>query len=84
MPSPKTQTIQLKVENYLAAFAHASNRSYLNQGDYDAADVSAAATISAANGARHGGGGGYSSGGGGGVGGGGQYNIGYAHLEHLF
>ena len=57
MPSPKTQTIQLKVENYLAAFAHASNRSYLNQSDYDAADVSAAATISSANGAKHGGGG---------------------------
>lgn len=83
MPSPKTQTIRLKVENYLAAFAHASNRSYLNQGDYDAADVSAAATISAANGAKHGGG---AYGGGNSVGGSGsgQFNIGSIRLEHIF
>jgi hypothetical protein len=51
---PETQTIRLSVENYLAAFNQASNRSYLNQKDYDSADVSAAATLAAANGARHG------------------------------
>jgi hypothetical protein len=50
--SPKAQSIRLSVENYLAAFSQASNRSYLNQKDYDAADTSAAATMAAANGAR--------------------------------
>jgi hypothetical protein len=50
--SPKNQSIRLSVENYLAAFSQASNRSYLNQKDYDAADTSAAATMAAANGAR--------------------------------
>jgi hypothetical protein len=54
--SPKTQAIRLSVENYLAAFNQASNRSYLGQKDYDSADTSAAATIAAANGARHAGG----------------------------
>jgi hypothetical protein len=60
--APKGQTIQLSVENYLAYTTQASNRSYLNQKDYDAADTSAAATIAAANGLRsHSGGGGASS-----------------------
>jgi len=45
-----TQTIQLNVENWLAAFNQPSNRSYLNQKDYDSADNSAAATIAASNG----------------------------------
>lgn len=49
LPSQLAQTIQLDVENYLAAFNQASNRSYLNQSDYDAADNSAAATLAAAN-----------------------------------
>jgi hypothetical protein len=49
-PSPTTQTIQLHIENYLAAFSQASNRSYLGQKDYDPADNSAAATLAAANG----------------------------------
>jgi hypothetical protein len=51
MPGQKSQTIQLTVENYLAAFNSASNRSYMNQADYDAADVSAAAILAASNGA---------------------------------
>lgn len=52
LPSPKTQTIQLSIENYLAAFNAASNRSYQGQKDYDAADTSGAATLAASNGAR--------------------------------
>lgn len=49
LPAPDSQTIQLEVENYLSLFSAASNRSYLNQTDYDAADVSAQATLAAAN-----------------------------------
>ena len=64
IPSPTTQIIRLSVENYLAAFNQPSNRTYLDQKRYDAADISAGATIVAANGARHGKGG---SGGGGGT-----------------
>jgi hypothetical protein len=48
--APKSQTISLSVENYLAYTTQASNRSYLNQKDYDSADTSAAATLTAANG----------------------------------
>jgi hypothetical protein len=60
--APKAQSLQLSVENYLAYTTQASNRSYLNQTDYDSADTSAAATIAAANGLRsHSGGGGASS-----------------------
>lgn len=55
---PDRQAFRLKVENYLAALNQASQRSYLNQKDYDAADTSAAASIAASNGAgRHGSGG---------------------------
>jgi hypothetical protein len=59
---PSQQTIQLSVENYLAFTTQASNRSYLSQKDYDAADTSAGASIAAANGLRSasGGGGSYS------------------------
>lgn len=73
LPSPEMQTIQLRIENYLATLSEASNRSYLNQNYYDAADVSASGTISAANNARagQGAGAGYGDGGGGGGGGGG-------------
>jgi hypothetical protein len=53
---PELQKIGLEVENYLAFTTQASNRSYLNQKDYDSADTSAAATIAAANGIPHGGG----------------------------
>jgi hypothetical protein len=63
--APKNQTLELSIENYLAFTTQPSNRSYLNQKDYDSADNSAAATVAAANGLRS------SSGGGGAVGGGG-------------
>ncbi len=61
--TPATNTMTLSVENYLSFTTQASNRSYLNQKDYDAADNSAAATIACSNGLRrdtgaHGGGGG--------------------------
>jgi hypothetical protein len=55
IPGQKSQMIQATVENYLAAFNQASNRSYLRQSDYDAADTSAAATIAASNGSMRGG-----------------------------
>lgn len=55
IPAPDQQTIQVTVENYLAAFNNASNRTYLRQSDFDAADTSAAATIASANGSVRGG-----------------------------
>lgn len=69
IPGPETQTIRLEVENYLAAFNQASMRSYLNQKDYDPADISAAATMVAANMGRGAatGSGGSGSGGGSGI-----------------
>ena len=51
-----TQAIIASLENWLAAFNAASNRSYLNQKDYDSADTSAAATIAASNGTMRNGG----------------------------
>lgn len=54
LPSPESQTIQLKIENYRALLTRASNRTYLDQKSFDPNDVSAAATISAANGADRG------------------------------
>lgn len=56
--TPASQTILLSIENYLAFSTQASNRSYLNQADYDAADTSASASIAAANGLRSASGGG--------------------------
>jgi hypothetical protein len=50
--APETQAIELSVENYLAFFSEASNRSYLNQKSYDTADTSAAATMAASNGLK--------------------------------
>lgn len=49
IPGAKTQVISIDFENWLAASSEASNRSYLNQKDYDPNDNSAAATIAAAN-----------------------------------
>ena len=46
--------MKLSIENYLAFYSEASNRSYQNQADYDAADTSAAATMAAANGLQRG------------------------------
>lgn len=56
--APEQQQILLSVENYLAYTTQASNRSYLSQAEFDAADTSAAATLAAANGLRSAGGGG--------------------------
>lgn len=50
--TPASQVIQLSIENYLSFTTQASNRSYLNQSDYDAADSSASASIAASNGLR--------------------------------
>lgn len=55
-PAADSQTVQLQVENYLAAFNQASNRDYLNQQDYDPDDNSAAGTLAAANMGRFAGG----------------------------
>ena len=44
------QTINLTVESYLAAYSQASNRTYLQQEDFDPGDFSARATIAIANG----------------------------------
>lgn len=64
----KNQTLTLSIENYLAFYSEESNRSYLNQADYDAADVSAAATMAAANGLQRSSGATPGGGGGGGNG----------------
>lgn len=47
---PDGQTIELTVEGYLAAFSQASNRSYLDQEDFDPGDLSARAAIAIVNG----------------------------------
>ena len=65
IPGKDSQTVRLEVENYRAAFSQASNRSYLNQKDYDPDDESAQATLAAANMGRGVGGGTSSSGSGG-------------------
>lgn len=44
------QTITVTIETYLAAFSAAPNRTYLDQGRYDAGDMSPKAAISIANG----------------------------------
>jgi hypothetical protein len=44
------QTIAITIESYLAAFSQASNRTYLNQADYDPDDLTAQAIIAIANG----------------------------------
>lgn len=49
---PESQVIELSVEKHLSFYTQASNRSYLNQKDYDPADASAEATIAASNGLR--------------------------------
>lgn len=48
--SPESQTIQLTIESYLAAYTSASNRSYLDQGTFDPGDQSALAAVAIANG----------------------------------
>lgn len=44
------QTITVTIETYLAAFSTAPNRTYLDQGRYDAGDLSPKAAIAIANG----------------------------------
>ena len=78
--SPESQTINLTIESYLAAFGRASGRTYMDQELYDPGDLSARAVIAIANGnsgnslvsnTRTGTG----SGGGGGYGGGGGFQM---------
>lgn len=63
--SPDSLTIEVSIESYLAAFSEASNRTYLDQEDYDPDDFSGRAAIATANGnyrglvTRGAGGGGY-------------------------
>jgi hypothetical protein len=47
---PESQSIAITIESYLAAFSQASNRTYLNQADYDPDDLTAQAIIAIANG----------------------------------
>lgn len=49
-PSSKSSKISVTIENYLAAFSQASNRTYLDQDRYDPDDHSAEAAIAIANG----------------------------------
>jgi hypothetical protein len=44
------QFIELTIENYLAAFGQASNRTYLSQRDFDPGDASGDGTLAIANG----------------------------------
>lgn len=47
---PAQQSITILIESYLAAFSQASNRTYLNQADYDENDLTAKAILAIANG----------------------------------
>ncbi|MCP3729249.1 hypothetical protein M9978_02310 [Sphingomonas sp. MG17] len=48
--TPQSQSISVKIESYLAAYSQASNRTYLDQEQYDPGDLSAKAAIAIANG----------------------------------
>ncbi|MFS0771032.1 hypothetical protein [Sphingomonas sp. 1P08PE] len=48
--SPESQTINLTIQSYLAAYTAASNRTYLDQETFDPGDLSARAAIAIANG----------------------------------
>jgi hypothetical protein len=52
--SPKVQTAKVTIETYLASLTSASNRTYLDQGDFDPSDRSASLTLAVANGAKAG------------------------------
>lgn len=54
VPAADSQTIRITIENYLALLSAPSNRTYLDQERYDSGDLSAKATIGAANGAKAG------------------------------
>lgn len=47
---PESQTIELTIETYLAAYAQPSLRTYLDQDSFDPGDLSARAAIAIANG----------------------------------
>ena len=53
-----SQFIEITIENYLAAFSEASNRTYLNSKDFDPGDLSGDLAVSAALGAGNSPGGG--------------------------
>lgn len=55
LPRPDSQVIRIEIEGYKALLTGASNRSYLDQASFDSADISATATIGAANGTAAGG-----------------------------
>lgn len=48
--TPQSQTINLRIESYLAAYSQASNRTYLDQESFDPGDLSAKAAVAIANG----------------------------------
>jgi hypothetical protein len=48
--TPQSQTIVVKIESYLAAYSQPSNRTYLDQQEFDPGDLSAKAAIAIANG----------------------------------
>lgn len=48
--SPESQRITLTIENYMASLSGAQNKTYMMQSLYDAGDLSANATLGAANG----------------------------------
>ncbi|MBX4388515.1 hypothetical protein K4H03_20700 [Mycobacterium tuberculosis] len=49
-PAPDNQTIEIQIESYLASLTQASNRTYLDQKQFDPGDLSADAAIAIANG----------------------------------
>jgi len=53
-PTPESQTIEVQAENYLNILRDASHRTYLDQALFDSGDLSAQASIAAANGAKTG------------------------------
>ena len=61
--SANSQTVSLTIENYLASIAGAQNKTYLIQNIFDAGDLSAEASIAAANGMAEAGSYGYGGGG---------------------
>lgn len=80
--SPESQTVEVTIEGYLASIRQASNRTLLDQGEFDPDDHSAEASIAIANGLTGaglvgggGGGGGIKGGGGGGGLDGSRYSV---------
>ncbi|HEX8419475.1 MAG TPA: hypothetical protein VF638_05620 [Sphingomonas sp.] len=48
--SPASQTLELTIQSYLAAYSQASGRTYLDQEAFDPGDLSARASVALANG----------------------------------